>query len=277
MKKLLVFVLTVSMLLGLMGCGKSTSTDRLSEIKERGYLEICMDPYFAPMEFIDTTKSGDEQYVGVDVEFANVIADKIGVELRIVPLEFTAVLVGISEGKYDLAISALAWTEERAEAMTLSNGYFTKEPEASYGFLVREEDKDKYVDIESVKDAVIITQSGSIQESLYKKYVGECKEFKLVSTMPDAFLAVSENKADVCICAVSSADLYAEANGGICTNDFRFPLDLDTAGTRVGAPKEGSDSLIELVNETIDELAAEGKFYEWREYYTEYAKSLGIE
>ena len=42
-----------------------------------------------------------------------------------------------------------------------------------------------------LKDAVVITQSGSVQEALYNQYVPECKEFKLVSSMTDAYLGSS--------------------------------------------------------------------------------------
>ena len=97
---------------------------RLEEIKERGYLEVAMEPYLAPFEFIDPGKTGDEMYVGADVELAKYIADKLGVECRIIPLEFAAVLSSVTEGKYDMAISGLAYTPARAEAMEMSKGYF---------------------------------------------------------------------------------------------------------------------------------------------------------
>ena len=109
--------------------------DRLQAIQERGYIEVCTEPYFAPFEFIDPSKTGDAQYVGMDMELARYMAQKLGVELRIVPLEFSALLAGMSEGKYDMAISALAYSPERGENMNLSKGYYFGE--ADYGFLVR--------------------------------------------------------------------------------------------------------------------------------------------
>jgi len=125
--KLITILLLTAIVSGVIsGCTsnatKAESTNRLDAIKERGYLEVVMEPYFAPFEFIDPSKEGQEQYVGSDVEFAKYIADKFGVELRIVPLEFGAVLSSITEGKYDLAISALAYTPARVEAMNMSKG-----------------------------------------------------------------------------------------------------------------------------------------------------------
>ena len=276
MKKIFAMLLALAMILSCAACGGSSKAkdDLLEEIKAQGYIELCTEPYFAPFEFVDPSKTGDDQYVGVDIEIAKYIAEKIGVELRIVPLDFTAVLAGIADGKYDMAISAIAYSPSRAEAMRLSNVY--KPNSGGYGFLTRTEDVDKYSSVEDLKDAVVITQSGSVQESLYNQNVKACKGFKLVANMTDGYLAVAEGKADVCICSTESAQLYAEANGGLAIPDFRFEVDPNMNGTVVALPLEGSESLLEVVNEAIAELNAQGKIDQWNEEYTAYAAQLGI-
>ena len=276
MKKTVSLILALAMILCLCACGtKAEPKDRLAAIKERGYIEVTTEPYFAPYEFVDSTKTGDDQYVGMDIEIAKYIADKIGVELKIVPLEFSAVQAGVIDGKYDLAISAIAYSPARAENMAMSKGYYFEDND--YGFLVREEDVDKYTSIEEAKEAVIVTQSGSVQEALYNDNIGSCKEFKLVSAMTDGYLAVAEGKADICVCSLGSAQLYADANGGLAITSFRFDVDPEMNSTRVTACKEGTESLMEVVNQCIDELLAEGKMVEWFDQYAEYAKTLGIE
>ena len=264
------------MILSCAACGGSSKgkDDLLEEIKAQGYIELCTEPYFAPYEFVDPSKTGDDQYVGVDIEIAKYIAEKIGVELRIVPLDFTAVLAGIADGKYDIAISAIAYSPSRAEAMRLSNVY--KANTGGYGFITRTEDAGKYNSVEDLKDAVVITQSGSVQEALYNQNVKACKEFKLVANMTDGYLAVAEGKADVCICSTDSAQLYADANGGLAVPDFRFEVDPNMNGTVVAMPLKGSDSLLEVVNEAIAELNAQGKIDQWNDEYTAYAAQLGI-
>ena len=276
MKKIFAIVLALAMILSCAACGGSSKAkgDLLEEIKAQGYIELCTEPYFAPFEFVDPSKTGDDQYVGVDIEIAKYIAEKIGVELRIVPLDFTAVLAGIADGKYDIAISAIAYSPSRAEAMRLSNVY--KPNSGGYGFLTRTEDVDKYTSVEDLKDAVVITQSGSVQESLYNQNLKACKEFKLVANMTDGYLAVAEGKADVCICSTESAQLYAEANGGLAIPDFRFEVDPNMNGTVVAMPLKDSESLLEVVNEAIAELNAQGKIDQWNEEYTAYAAQLGI-
>ena len=278
MKKIIAFLLAAILVLGCTACGnkKDEGNDRLAQIKEKGYIELCTEPYFAPFEYVDPTKTGDEQYQGMDMEVAKYIADKLGVDLKITALDFTAVLAGVADGKYDFAISAIAYSPERAEAMRLSDVYYATN--TGYGFIVRSEDVGKYTDIDSLKDAVVITQSGSVQEALYNQYVnGACKEFKLVANMTDGYLAVSEGKADVCICSTASASLYAQANGGLDIPDFRFEVDPNMNGVCVAMPTEGTESLAELINQCIAELNESGKPEEWYSQYESAAAELGIE
>ena len=275
MKKIVAFMLVLSMVFALAACGsKSEPKDRLAKIKDQGYIEMVTEPYFAPFEFIDPSKEGDAQYVGMDIELGKAIAEKIGVELKIVPLEFTAVLAGVVDGKYDMAISAIAYSPSREEAMLLSDGYKLTSDQG-YGFLTRIEDADKYTCIEDLANAVVITQSGSVQEGIYNDQVKTCKEFKLVSAMTDGYLAVAENKADVCIVSKASASLYAEANGGLAVSEFTFETDPKLSSTVVGVPK-GGESLMEVVNEVIAELTANGQIESWYSEYEELASSLGV-
>ena len=278
MKKMIAFLLAAILVLGCTACGskKDEGNDRLAQIKEKGYIELCTEPYFAPFEYVDPTKTGDDQYQGMDMEVAKYIADKLGVDLKITALDFTAVLAGVADGKYDFAISAIAYSPERAEAMRLSDVYYATN--TGYGFIVRSEDVGKYTDIDSLKDAVVITQSGSVQEALYNQYVnGACKEFKLVANMTDGYLAVSEGKADVCICSTASASLSAQANGGLAIPDFRFEVDPNMNGVCVAMPTEATESLAELINQCIAELNESGKPEEWYSQYESAAAELGIE
>ena len=280
-KRITALVLALVFALALTACGGGSKAEqpanRLEAIKARGYIEVCTEPYFAPYEFIDSSKQGDEQYVGMDIEIAKYIAEKLGVELRLVPLEFSAVLASVTEGKYDLAISALAYSPARAESMNLSKGYRFDENETSnYGFLVREEDADKYPTAESFADAVLVTQSGSVQEGFVNDQISKYKDFKLVSSMTDGFLMVAEGKADACACDINNGQLYADANGGLAIAPFRFVVDESTQGTRVGIPK-GEDELTAFIDQCIDELRAEGTIDKWYDEYSDYARTLGVD
>ena len=285
MKKVFAILLALAMVFSMAACSSSGGdssgdaaepANRLEAIKARGYIEMATEPYFAPYEFIDSSKSGDEQYQGLDIELGKYIAEKLGVELRIVPLEFSAVLASITEGKYDFAASALAYSPGRAENMNMSKGYRFSDEVASYGFLVREDMIDSIKTADDTADLVLVTQSGSVQEGFVNDQISKYKEFKLVSSMTDGFLMVAEGKADACACDINNGQLYADANGGLAIAPFRFVVDESTQGTRVGIPK-GEDELTAFIDQCIDELRAEGTIDKWYDEYSDYARTLGVD
>lgn len=279
MKKLTALFLSLVMMLAMTACSSENNTEyasRLEEIKARGVLTVATEPYFAPNEFIDPAKEGDEKYVGADIELAKYIADKLGVDLQIVPLEFTAVLSSVSEGKYDLAISALAYKPDRAEAMNLSKGYYFDEDTEGYGMLCRREDVDKYPTAADMKDAVIVVQAGSLQQDYVMDQVPEYKEIKYVSSMTDAFLMVQEDKADLAACFIGNGRLYSDANPDVnIVNGFKFVENKEWGGTRIGM-KKGEDELTEAINAIIDEVVASGVYAQWYDQYADYAATLGL-
>ena len=162
--------------------------------------------------------------------------------------------------------------------MELSKGYYFSDDDLGYGLVIREADKDVITSIEDLKDKVVMAQSGSLQEALTNDNIPKYKEFKRVSSMQDAFLAVQEGKADVATVDVENAKLYIQNNpecGMMVVPDVYFKLEEQYDGTRIGAPK-GEIALMYFVNGVIDEILESGQYEEWFKEYTEYAGTLGI-
>ena len=69
-------------LLALTACGgnQEDGGKRLDEIKEKGVFTIATSPDFAPSEFVDSSKTGQDQYVGFDMTLARYLAEELGVE-----------------------------------------------------------------------------------------------------------------------------------------------------------------------------------------------------
>ena len=94
-KNWIALILALVMMLALAACGTkepANSTDSsdpsgtsaqpanaLEKIKADGVLTVTLSPDFSPMEFVDSSKSGQEQYVGFDVSLAKYIAEYLGV------------------------------------------------------------------------------------------------------------------------------------------------------------------------------------------------------
>lgn len=287
MRRVFCFILAAVMVTGLLaGCGAkkeeaaAAPANRLEEILQRGYVTVATEPYFAPEEFIDPTKTGDEQYVGADIELAKFIAQELGVDLKIVPLEFTTVLSSVTEGKYDLAISALAYKPDRAENMNLSDAYYvaSDDDDNSYGFAMAADLEGVVKDVSDLADKVVVVQQGSLQQFLWEQYGGACKELKYASSTNDAFLMVTEGKADAVITATSFARLYIDANKDcniVMCEDYRFQVEDKYTGMIIGMQK-GEDALTERINEIIAKVVESGVYYEWVSQYKEYAASLGL-
>ena len=279
MKKFMTIVLAAALSLSMLaGCTVNAASNtgaenRLEAIKERGYLEVATEPYFAPNEFIDASKPAGEQVIGSDIELARRIAERLGVELKIVPLEFSAVLSSVTTGKYDMAISALAYMPSRAEAMELSKAYYINPNSEGYSLMVREEDADQYKAFSDFDGKKIVCQSGSLQELYATTQMDTSKlaDIARVSATTDGYLMVSEKKVDAAVCAVANAKLYCEANPGLTVlTDLRFQEDEEFSGTRVGIPK-GETELLDLVNSVIDEVVESGEYLQWYTEYQEYA------
>ncbi|MDR2514220.1 MAG: transporter substrate-binding domain-containing protein [Christensenellaceae bacterium] len=288
LKKALLLGLILSLLAASVACAPAATqasgepANRLEAIRARGYIEVATEPYFAPNEYIDPSKPEAEQIVGSDIELAKHIAKSLDVELRIVPLEFTAVLASIVEGKYDLAISGLAWTPARNEAMEMTKGYyFSREGAGSVeqSFLVREADQLTLKTPADLAGKTIAYQAGSLQEFFAKDQCPADAVHMQLSTPVDAYLAVQEGKADAAIVAISPAELYISANPDsklVVQSEFRFTQDEETLGTRIGIPK-GETELLAYINGIIDEILVSGDYIKWYDEHTELAKTLGVE
>ena len=284
MRRMITLTLCAVMVLGLLsGCGGQKAGEgknRLEEILERGYITVATEPYFAPEEFIDPTKEGDDRIVGADIELAKYIAAELGVDCQIIPLDFSTVLSSVTEGKYDLAISALAFTPDRAENMNLSDSYYVgaEDDDNTYGFAMAAGLEGSVKGLEDLADKTVALQQGSLQQFLWEQSGAVCRELKYVSSTNDAFLMVSSGKADAVITATAFARLYLDANrdsGIVMCEDFRFDVEDKYVGMVMGM-KKGEDALLARINEIIAEVAASGVYAEWVSQYKEYASGLGL-
>lgn len=271
MKKLFCAALAAVMLMATMsGCG--SSQNRLEKIKESGKLVLATSPDFAPLEFEDLS-SGEAQYVGSDIELAKYIAEKLGVELEISAMDFSAVQAAIPSGQADIAISGFAKTEERAQNMELSTPFNITE-DGGQTVLVAKGQGANYTAAEDFSGLQIGAQNGSLQYNLVSEQLPEDVEIVPVGSLNDGVLMLETGKIDALASDLSNAELLLESHDGIETTDFMFEYSSEG---NVAAVKKGETELIEAVNEIIDEVNELGLYEQWKDEATELAKSLGLE
>ena len=250
----------------------------LGAIREAGVLRVGTEPYFPPQEFIDPALRGQDQYVGSDMELARRIAQRMGVALEIIPMEFTHVLDAVAEGECDLVISALAYVPDRASRVTLSKGYHFSEGGVSSGLLIRAADAGAITDLSGLDGLNIAAQSGSLQEALAAQNITGYREFRRPYAMQAVYDAVAGGLADAAVVDVESALAYIETNPEkslALVEGVQFSLEPQFDGDRVAA-KKGELQLMYFVNGVIDEILAAGEYRKWYDEYEAYAGVLGM-
>ncbi|MBQ3996231.1 MAG: transporter substrate-binding domain-containing protein, partial [Clostridia bacterium] len=94
------------------------ATEAITATGSKPVLTMATSADFAPYEY----KEG-EGFAGIDIEIAQAIADKLGMELQIVDIAFDSVIAGVVTGKYDMGVSGLTMTPERAQTVNFTDPY----------------------------------------------------------------------------------------------------------------------------------------------------------
>lgn len=259
MKKIFAaFLLAVLLLSLLSGCGG----------REDNTLTVATSPDFAPMVFCDTSKQGQNQYVGFDMFLAQYIADAMGKELKILPMSFNACPTAVSTGKADIAISGFSWTAERAESYNLSDYYYAGDNEAEQVLVTLAANAGTYATAASLRGVKIGVQNASLQEKLC---VQQLPEAQLVPIGDLSTAIMQLRKGDFACIAVAKgqAEVFMQNNPDLILSGFSFTVDPESVGNVV-ILKKGADELTEQVNAILAQAEAEGMYEIW------YAQALEL-
>ncbi len=101
--------------------GDASSTATLDAIRQRGEIVMLTNAQFPPFEYL-----GDDGSVqGVDPDLAQAVADKLGVKLKIVDMDFNGIVSALKSGKGDFAAAGMTITEERQKEVDFTDEYVT--------------------------------------------------------------------------------------------------------------------------------------------------------
>ncbi len=168
---------------------------------------VAMSPDFAPMEFVDTTKSGNDKYVGFDVLLANYIAKDMGKDLIIKPMSFDACMAAVQAGNVDAAISGFSWTAERAEKFEISDYYIAGENETEQVLITTAANAGKWTTADSYNGLKIGAQGGSLQELLVnEQLVNKGAQLVKYEDINMAYTALMNGTIDALAVAKGNAD-----------------------------------------------------------------------
>ncbi len=254
------------------------ATGVLADIREAGVLRVATEPYFPPQEFIDPDIEGQDGYVGSDMALARLIAERMGVALQIVPLDFSEVLNTLTDGTCDLAISALSYTPGRAAQVTFSKGYYFAGAQGGSGLMIRAADSGSITGVDSLVGRNIGAQSGSLQEALMYENVFHYREFRRFGSVQALYDALTNGAIDAAMVDATTGQAYIDGNPGcglMMVPGTRFTLEETFEGDRIAARK-GEGQLIAFVNGVIDEALESGRYMTWYEEADRRARALGL-
>lgn len=270
MKKIIALVMALAMLSSLFVM--TGSAEEKAEVKTvtPGVLTVATSPDFAPMEFVDATKEGQDMFVGFDVTLAKYIAERLGLELMIMPMSFDACQTAVYAGTVDMAISGFSWTEERAENYNISDYYHAGDNEDQQLLITLASNGDKYSTAEGLKGAKIGAQNASLQQSLTTEQLPD-NELVLFTDLGTAVLQLKNGDFDCIAVAKGNGEAIIASNPEIAQSGFFFEVDEKYTGNVVLLQK-GNDAMTEAVNEALDASKDE-----WNTWYEEAKAISGIE
>lgn len=274
MKKIIATAVLGIMTMGLAGCGSSndknsaSKTDLLEKIQKNGKLVVGMSADYAPYEFHYIDENGKDVIGGFDVDIANEIANKIGVNLVIQEMDFDALVSALPAGKVDLVISGMNPTEERAKVVDFSEVYYN----SKHGILVRVEDADKYQTFSDLEGAKVGVQLGSTQEKIAKTEIPNVN-LQQLSNINNLILELKAGKVDAIVMEKPVAEMAVKSNPELAVGKPIY--EEQTGGNAVGIAKN-NPQLLAKVNEVITELNESGKMDEYIEKANELAATANI-
>lgn len=257
MKKVLIALIVLCLSFSVFAGGsKESKKENSIGTKEEGKLIVATSPDYAPYEFY-LVKDGKPQLAGFDMAFAKYLADYLGLELEVIPMDFDGILAEVQMGNVDVGISGFSPTPERAEVVALSDVYYA----GDQCFFTLEKNMSKFRNLDATNDAKykIGVQTGSIQVGLAEKFSPKADIVKLTK-VTDIVAEVLNGKLDGAYVETAVAQSY-EKNYPELKVCLSVPFDSDG---NVVIAKKGSP-LMPLINESVKkciESGEMGKFVE---------------
>lgn len=242
MKKILAITLCLLLLAGLAACASSAKQ------AETPVLSMATEGTFQPYEYYD----GDK-LIGIDVEIAEAIAEKLGMTLEVTDIAFDSIIPGVQTGKYDIGMAGMTVTDERLEEVSFTTSYAT----GVQVVIVKDGGPITSVDdlFADGANTVVGTQTGTTG-FLYATWdiedegLGTVKSFAKTT---DAVEALKNGQVDCVILDNEPAKALVAANEGLSILDAEYAVE-DYA---IAVAKDNTE-LLDKINGALDELIADG-------------------
>ena len=223
----------------------------LAYVKEKGVLVVGITD-FAPMDY----KNEDGEWIGFDADMAKGFAEKLGVEVEFVEIDWDNKILELDGKTIDCVWNGMTLTDEVKAAMDCSNAYCNN----AQIVIVPADKADDYQTAESLEGLAFAVEAGSAGEAAVTDLGLDCTPVKAQS---DALMEVAAGTSDAAV--IDSLMAAAMVGEGTGYADLTYTVGLTTEEYGVGFRK-GSDLVAEL-NAYFVEAYADGSMQECAENY----------
>ena len=261
---MLTVILTLCSSTVLAACGDDSSTEqgnqgKVAEIRERGTLLVGTTGDYRPLSFCET----DGTYWGFGIEVAIEIANKLGVSTEFVKTSWPTLTADVlaEPQTFDFAIGGITITDARRETMLMSEGYLAN----GKTILCRASEREQYkslVDIDKPEVRVMVNPGG-----LNEKFANENLTHATIivhQKNEEIPRLIAECQADVMITEITEAPYYVQADSRLAAPLLNEPFTHGEIGVLM---KKGQEDLLEVVNNTIQQMKSDGTLRRLHEKY----------
>lgn len=221
----------------------------LTYVKDNGRLVMGLDSSFPPMGFLDDS----QEIVGFDIDVATEVAKRMGVELVLQPISWTAKELELSTKNIDCIWNGMTINEERQEKMTLSKSYMLNKQ-----VIVVMADSEIQTMADLAGKNVVLQNGSTAQEAVSgnQDFSDSLGNLVMVEDNVKAMLDMKVGASDAVVMDEIVARYYTE----MPDNQGQYRILEDTLSDEEYAIgfRKGEEALRDEIDRILDEMRADG-------------------
>lgn len=216
-----------------------------------GKLTVATSPDFAPYEFYSIGEDGTPELAGFDIALAHYIADKMGLELEIVTVDFDGVLSELQTKSVDLGMAGLSPDPKREGIMDFSDLYYM----GGQSLVTVKDKAETYNSFEAINkpEVTVGAQTGSIQLDLANTNSPDAD----IISLPKVTDLISELLAGKMDAAYIETDVAKSYQKNYPELEIVLDVPYENEGSAIGVCKDNA-GLLAAVNAAIADAIEDG-------------------
>jgi cystine transport system substrate-binding protein len=257
-RRITALALTAAAALALTACSSGSAAPAASGegddlgLVSAGTLTVATEGTYRPFSYHDET--GD--LVGFDVEIAEAVADKLGLEIQFEETQWDAIFAGLDAGRFDVIANQVSINPEREEKYLFSAPYTV-----SPGVIVVPEDDDS---ISSFDDLAGKTTAQSLTSNWYELAQSSGATVEAVEGWAQAVALLEQGRVDATINDSLTFLDYENTEG---PTGLKIAAETDEPGLSAFALTQDKEALVDAIDGALAELREEGVLAEISEKY----------